>query len=70
MIIKNNDILAYAREEQPRLTDAEMAIRSQKQMLMCEGELQSPCTDIGPDCNILYPHFYFCWVCKTGIIAP
>ena len=60
---KSNDILAYGRGEQPRVTDAEMAIWRQKQMLMCEGELKPSCTDFGPDCNILYPDFYFFWFC-------
>ena len=56
---KSNNILAYGGGEQPRVTDVEMAIWHQKQMLMCDGGLRPSCTDFWPDCNILYPDFTF-----------
>ena len=65
-----NNILSYTRGERPRVSDAEMAMRRQKQRLMCDGGLQPSCTDYGPDRKELYPGFYFCQQCDDWDNRP
>ena len=58
-----NKVLSYKRGERACISDAEMAIRRQKQRLMCDGGLKPSCTDFGGDRKELYPGFFFCQQC-------
>ena len=65
----SNNILSYKRGECPRVIDADMSLRQQKQQSMCNGGLQPSYTDFGPDRYELYQEYCFADSAKTGIIG-